>query len=89
MRTASGEEMAAQWSKLPEAASPPPRPSMDLVRHVDGAISLDDESSLLSSCVSERRGSRPVPHRKRVVLTRVTSSDIDKCITNIVGPRSM
>lgn len=62
---------------------------MDPVRHADGAISLDDESSLLSSCVSERRGSRQVPLRERAVLTKIALPDIDEYIVDIVEPSSM
>lgn len=71
--------MAAQWSKLPESPSPPPAPPMDPVRHVDRAISLDDWSSLLPSYVSERRESKLVPLRKRVVLSKIDTFDFEMC----------
>lgn len=62
---------------------------MDLVRHVDGAISLDDESSLLPSYVSERREPKLVPLRKRVVWCKITSSDVKKYRPNTVKPTRM
>lgn len=57
---------------------------MDPARHVDGAISLDDESSLLPSYVSERRERRLVPLRKRVVWCKITTYDVENGHPNVV-----